>query len=596
MLRKIPLLILFVCLFTRGGAQDMPDMWTKGAGKNTAHPGLKWFQEAKFGLFIHWGLYSKLAGRWNDSSYYGSGEWIMNRAKAPAAEYARVAQTFNPVGFDAQEWAKTAKEAGIKYMVITAKHHEGFSMFDSKVTDFDIMDASPYKKDPMKALSAACREQGIHFGFYYSQFLDWHEPNGGGNSWDFKNKEKDYQEYYRTKSIPQLKELLTNYGPLGLVWFDMPGGLTTEQTKQMIDSLRLLQPNCLFSSRVGHDLGDYRDFGDSELPPVPIAGAWESIYTHNDSWGYIQHDLNFKSPSEIIRLLSNVASKGGNLMLNVGPDGNGKWPVYSVVYLKATGKWLQVYGESIYGTTYGLIPAQPWGVTTSKPGKLFLHVWQMPDSKKLRVPGVTAKIKSIKILGTNKMLTWKQLPEETIIQLPLTLPDTRNTVLVVEYSGQQPDLSQLRTQTVSSEYPQAEVPAVWAVFNGRTKNKLFTYSHYFGDWKHDNCATGMLEANDALVFPLDIQDAGDYKVILDYACEPGSASQQAVVTVGGQQLPFLTLVTGTYESHKPMAFIQHAVGIIHIDKAGKQNLAVKPMPGNKNELCWLRKIILQPVK
>ncbi|MGN7823058.1 alpha-L-fucosidase [Chitinophaga sp. 22536] len=595
-MKRLVLLLWTVCWYPALFAQDMPDMWTKSGGNNPAHPGLKWFTGAKFGLFIHWGLYSKLGGRWKDSSYYGSGEWIMNRAKAPAKEYAAVAKTFNPQGFNAEEWANTASEAGVKYMVITAKHHEGFSMYDSKVTDFDIVDASPYGKDPMKALSKACRDKGIRFGFYYSQFLDWHEPNGGGNSWDFKTKDKDYQQYYRTKSIPQLRELLTNYGQLGLVWFDMPGGLTPEQTKQMIDSLRLLQPNCLFSSRVGHGLGDYRDFGDSEVPPVPITGAWESIYTHNDSWGYIQHDLNFKSPKEIIQLLSNVASKGGNLMLNVGPDGDGKWPQYSIDYLKATGRWLKQYGESIYGTTYGLIPAQPWGVTTSKPGKLFLHVWEMPADRQLRVPGVDAKVKSVKILGTGTTLNFRQQPGETTVQLPVTLPDTRNTVLVMEYGGNQSDRSQLRTQTVSSQYPQAEIPTVWAIYNGAAKNKLFTWSHYFGDWKHDNLAYDMTTPEDALVFPLDIQDAGDYRIVLEYACEQASASQQGVVTLNGQQLPFLTLFTGQFDSHKPMMFIRHAIGILNVDKPGINNLTVKPVSGNQKELFRLRKVILQPVK
>ncbi|NLR65618.1 alpha-L-fucosidase [Chitinophaga varians] len=595
-MKRLVLLLWTVCWYPALFAQDMPDMWTKSGGNNPAHPGLKWFTGAKFGLFIHWGLYSKLGGRWKDSSYYGSGEWIMNRAKAPAKEYAAVAKTFNPQGFNAEEWANIASEAGVKYMVITAKHHEGFSMYDSKVTDFDIVDASPYGKDPMKALSKACRDKGIRFGFYYSQFLDWHEPNGGGNSWDFKTKDKDYQQYYRTKSIPQLRELLTNYGQLGLVWFDMPGGLTPEQTKQMIDSLRLLQPNCLFSSRVGHGLGDYRDFGDSEVPPVPITGAWESIYTHNDSWGYIQHDLNFKSPKEIIQLLSNVASKGGNLMLNVGPDGDGKWPQYSIDYLKATGRWLKQYGESIYGTTYGLIPAQPWGVTTSKPGKLFLHVWEMPADRQLRVPGVDAKVKSVKILGTSTTLNFRQQPGETTVQLPVTLPDTRNTVLVMEYGGNQSDRSQLRTQTVSSQYPQAEIPTVWAIYNGAAKNKLFTWSHYFGDWKHDNLAYDMTTPEDALVFPLDIQDAGDYRIVLEYACEQASASQQGVVTLNGQQLPFLTLFTGQFDSHKPMMFIRHAIGILHVDKPGINNLTVKPVSGNQKELFRLRKVILQPVK
>ncbi|RFS21449.1 alpha-L-fucosidase [Chitinophaga silvatica] len=584
-----------ICLFHLSvSAQDMPDSWNKEAAA-TVHPGLKWFTDAKFGLFIHWGLYSKLGGRWKDSSYFGSGEWIMNRAQAPASEYAEIAKTFNPVDFNASEWATTAKEAGIKYLVITAKHHEGFSMFDSKVTNFDIIDASPYHKDPMKELAEACRQQGLRFGFYYSQYLDWHEPNGGGNTWDFNKSAKDYKQYYQSKSIPQLKELLNNYGPLGLIWFDMPGGLSESETKTMIDSLKVIQPTCLFSSRVGHGLGDYKDFGDSEVPPTPISGAWESIYTHNDSWGYIQHDMNFKSPTEIIRLLSNVASKGGNLMLNVGPDGNGKWPAYSILYLKETGKWLKKYGESIYGTTYGLIPAQPWGVSTSKPGKIYLHVWQVPSNKILRVHGLTAKIKSIAILGEKKPLAFKQSDTETQITLPQIWPDERNTVVEVVYDGYQQDLSQLRTQTVSNYYPQTEIPAVYAIFNGEAHIKQYTFSHYFGDWKHENCITDIKKPSDAVIFPLEVEEAGDYKVVLDYACEPESASQQGFVTLLGQQLPFQTLQTGTSDSHRPMIFIQHTVGIIHIEK-GKQNLAIRPATGNKQALFQLRKIILQPVK
>jgi alpha-L-fucosidase len=576
-------------------AQDMQQGWNKEA-VNKPHPGLNWFSSAKFGLFIHWGLYSELGGKWKDSSYYGSGEWIMQRAKAPAGEYAKVATSFNPTGFNAAQWAARAKAAGIKYLVITAKHHEGFSMFDSKVTDFDIVDATPYHKDPMKELADACRKEGLQFGFYYSQFLDWHEPDGGGNNWDFKNRKKDYRHYYQSKSIPQLKELLNNYGPLGIIWFDMPGGLSEQETKQMIDSLKAIQPSCLFSSRVGHGLGDYIDFGDSELPPTPIEGAWESIYTHNDSWGYIRHDMNFKSPAEIIRLLSNVASKGGNLMLNVGPDGKGEWPAYSIKYLEETGKWLQQYGESIYGTTHGSIPAQPWGVTTSKPGKLFLHVWQLPDNGQLRVPGLTARINSVKLLGTAIALPWKQSADETVITLPGEWPDKRNTVIQVEYSGQQPDYSQLRTQTVSRHYPQADISAIWAIYNGNAYTKQYTFSHYFGDWKHENCATGMVTASDAIIFPLEVQDEGDYKVILDYACEPANAGQQGTVTLLGQRLPFFTLATGVQNSHRPMIFIQHPVGIIHIEKPGKQNLTIRPVEGNRQALFQLKRIILEPVK
>ena len=193
-------------------------------------PDSQWFRDAKFGIFIHWGLYSELGNEWNGKSYYGAGEWLMNRAKIPAADYAHVADRFNPTGFDAGEWARFVKETGARYLVITAKHHEGFAMFGSKVSPFNIVDATPYRQDPMIKLAEACRRQGLKFGFYYSQFLDWHEPHGGGNNWDFNEEAKDYKSYYAGKSVPQIRELLSNYGPLGLVWFDMPGGLNREET------------------------------------------------------------------------------------------------------------------------------------------------------------------------------------------------------------------------------------------------------------------------------------------------------------------------------------------------------------------------------
>jgi len=408
--------LTFFVLSRAGYSQTMDEMWDSSS-ISKENPNLKWFKEAKFGLFIHWGLYSQLAGTWKGKNYYGSGEWIMSQARIPVKEYAKVANDFNPVNFNAGEWAQLAKDAGIKYIVITAKHHEGFAMYDSKVSNFNIVKATPYKKDPMKALALATAKRGIHFGFYYSQFQDWHEPNGGRNSWDFDESKKDYKKYYREKAIPQLKELLTNYGPLGIVWFDTPGGLTKEETRNLVDSLHMLQPNSLFSSRVGQGLGDYKDFGDSEVPPIPIKGAWESIYTHNDSWGYIKHDMNFKTPKIIIQLLANVASKGGNLMLNVGPDGSGNIPKYSIQFLKETGKWLQKNGESIYGTTYGLIPEQPWGVSTSKPGKQFLHVFRRPHNGKLWVPDFMGKVTKVYALSGKQNLKWKKSGNDVIIDL-----------------------------------------------------------------------------------------------------------------------------------------------------------------------------------
>lgn len=574
--------------------KGMDEMWDK-ASTGKEHPHIQWFKDAKFGMFIHWGLYSKLAGEWKGKRYYGSGEWIMNQAKIPADEYAQVAQNFNPVDFDAEVWAKLAKDAGIRYMVITAKHHEGFAMYDSKVSDFDIIDASPYKIDPMKALAKATRKQDIQFGFYYSQFQDWHESNGGKNNWDFDESKKNYQKYYKEKAIPQLKELLTNYGPLGIVWFDTPGGMTKEQTQQFIDELRVLQPNSLFSSRVGQGLGDYRDFGDSEVPPAPIQGAWESIYTHNDSWGYIEHDMNFKSSAEIIRLLANVASKGGNLMLNVGPDGKGNIPSYSVKHLRETGKWLQKYGESIYGTTYGFIPKQPWGVTTSKPGKLFLHVINKPKNGKILIPGFTNQVSDIYAMDDQCKVNWDKNGSDIFIDVPLIENDNPNKVFVIEYKGQAQDYNLITPPTVSPQYEINDLNAVHAKTTGNANVQSITYSHYFGDWKHATCIMEMKNPGDVATFEMRITAPGDYRIILEYACPQESAKQEGSIKINGEKYLFRTLRTSAYDKHSPLMFIKHPVAITSISQPGRYTLAIHPLQQGK-ELFKLKTILLEPLQ
>ncbi|MBO9617636.1 MAG: alpha-L-fucosidase [Niabella sp.] len=594
-MKRILFIVCFAVTCFATGAQGMEEMWDSTASKKE-HPDIQWFKDAKFGLFIHWGLYSKLAGTWQGKNYYGSGEWIMNQAKIPVREYEQVAATFNPVNFNADEWAQLAKDAGVKYMVITAKHHEGFSMFDSKVTHFDIVDATPYKKDPMKALSEAARKRGIQFGFYYSQFQDWHEPNGGRNTWDFDESKKDYQQYYREKAIPQLKELLTNYGPLGIVWFDTPGGMTKEQTQRFINELRKLQPKSLFSSRVGQGLGDYKDFGDSEVPPVPIAGAWESIYTHNDSWGYIAHDMNFKSSDEIIKLLANVASKGGNLMLNVGPDGLGNIPYYSVKYLKATGEWLKRNGESIYASTAGFIPAQPWGVTTAKPGRLFLQVLNRPANDTVLVPGFINTVSKVYALDGKMRLPFVKKGTDLYVNMA-TVKNVHcpSTVLVVEYKGAASAYNATAPVTVSAAFENNMIDAIFAKTNGNAKVQSLTYSHYFGDWKHTTCVTDMLDPGDAAGFAVRITDPGDYKLLLEYACPQESANQEGSLEIGDKTFLFRTLRTSEYDHKAPLLFIKHPVAIFTVAKPGIYRIVVKPFKQGK-ELFKLKSIIVEPIK
>jgi alpha-L-fucosidase len=587
------LFVLFLAITGSVNAQDT-ESWDKTvSGKE--HPNIQWFKDAKFGMFIHWGLFSQTGGTWQGKNYYGISEWLMNRGKIPAAEYATIAKSFNPTKFNAKQWAQIAKDAGMKYMVVTAKHHEGFAMFDSKVSDFNIVKATPYGKDPMKELSQAVRDAGLQFGFYYSQYLDWHEPNGGGNRWDFDDSKKDYALYYKTKSIPQIKELVSNYGPLGLLWFDQSGGLDKEGTQKLINEVRAIQPGCLISSRVGNGLGDFKDYGDGEVPAIVTApGAWEALFTHNDSWGYSRFDYNFKTPKEIIQLLATVSSKGGNLILNVGPDSTGQIPAYSVKYLHQVGQWLKVNGESIYGSTKGFIGPQPWGVSTSKPGKLFLHVFMRPRNGIILVPQMQQTVKKVYLLAGKQVLKSAKKGGDLLINLP-ALRDDKNTVIVVEYTGKATSLNPDAPVMVSAQYTTNPVDAINAHTSGNSQVKSITSSHYFGDWKHTTCVTNMTAPADVTIFTTRVTEPCDYKLILEYNCPPAQAGQEGVMNINGKDYQFQTLAVSDYDSHKPLLFIQQPVAITTITKAGIYNISIRPLQQGK-ELFKLKTIWMEPVK
>jgi len=581
MARRLQIFILLAGLFVLRPADAAPDT--------------QWFGDAKFGIFIHWGLYSELGNEWKGKSYYGSGEWIMNRAKIPAAEYAQTAAEFNPTNFNAADWARFVKESGARYLVITAKHHEGFAMFDSKASPFNIVDATPYHQDPMTALAAACRSDGLKFGFYYSQFLDWHEPDGGGNTWDFPKDKKNYQKYYAEKSIPQIQELLSNYGPLDLIWFDMPGGLNRTQTLAFMAQVRQLQPDCLISSRVGNGLGDFRDLGDSELPSRVMDGPWEALFTHNDSWGFVKNDFDFKSPREILHLLAYTSARGGNLILNVGPDGTGRIPEISQRYLRQVGRWLAVNGESIFATTHSPIPDQPWGVATLKTNRLFLHVFERPRDGIIFVPGFDARSKRAVMLVNGRRLKWEQVGDDLKIHLPAELPDADDTVVAVDFTGTLHDSWKTSPAIVSRQFDSFSVNADQSQTTGQTKLATVTSSRYFGNWKHDACAENMQTPADGATFSLRFLEPGDYRVTLEYACPAADKGREGVVEVSGQSLGFESLLTGEYNSHDPLIFIRQDIGIVSIQTPGPVSLSVHPK-NDGAELFWLRRISLEPVQ
>jgi alpha-L-fucosidase len=418
---------------------------------------LKWFRDARFGLMIHWGLYSVPAGEWKGKLIPGLGEWIMNRARIPVSEYEQLAPQFNPVKFDADAWVRMARDAGMKYIVITSKHHDGFAMYGSKASKYNIVDATPFRRDVMKELAAATQRYGLKLCFYYSQTQDWHEADAVGNDWDFAPEvKKDFARYLEEKVKPQVTEILTNYGPIGLIWFDTPRNITKEQSQELVDLVHKLQPDCLVSGRVGHGLGDYDSAGDNQISVGQVKRDWETPVTMNDTWGFKRDDQNWKPTNILIQQLVQVSSRGGNYLLNVGPTSEGLIPQPSVERLAEVGQWLKINHEAVYGTAPSPFPYElPWGLLTTKPGRVFLHVFKWPQ-KPLVIYGLKSKVIRAYLLADKKGLKFTQQSNAGMdhyslnLELPSSPPDKNDSVIVLEVNGkteadtsllQQPDFS-----------------------------------------------------------------------------------------------------------------------------------------------------------
>jgi alpha-L-fucosidase len=408
---------------------------------------MAWFRQARFGMFIHWGVYSVPAGEWKGKTNYG--EWFLEETKMPVSGYEKFARQFNPVKFDAKEWVQIAKNAGMKYIVITSKHHDGFGMFRSSLTDWCIK-STPFQRDPLKELSLACRKAGITLCFYHS-IMDWHHPDWGTRRAynDLATGTPD-MDRYTTYMKGQLKELLTGYGPLGILWFDgeWESPWTHERGADLYNYVRRLQPRIIVNNRVGKGragmagmdkdkgVGDYGT-PEQEIPPTGFGPGvdWESCMTMNNHWGYNKADQNWKSARTLIRNLIDCASKGGNYLLNVGPTSEGLIPDPSVERLAAIGAWMKANSQAIYGTSASPFKQLAWGKCTQKPGILYLHVYDWPANGELLVP-ISNPVKRAYLLGErSKKLTVQSSTNGQLLLVPATAPDANATVVVVEIKG-----------------------------------------------------------------------------------------------------------------------------------------------------------------
>jgi alpha-L-fucosidase len=463
------------------------EMW--GGTRAVAYPLTnrnRWYHDSKYGMFIHWGLYSKLAGVWDGRAYHGISEWIQFQARIPSEDYARTARRFNPSVFDPSAWVKLAKEAGMRYIVITAKHHDGFALFKSAASPFNMADATPCGIDALAELAEACRKGGVPLGFYYSQTQDWHEPDALGNSWEPLQAAHDFPAYLEKKALPQIRELLTGYGNVPLLWFDTPGPITAEQSRRIIAEVRRHQPDCLVNSRLGNGLGDYETLGDQEIPNVSKEGVWETIDTHNDTWGFSAHDCCWKSPAAIAMRLVNVVSRGGCYVLNVGPDSDGRIPQLCAAILREVGAWLDEAAEAVYAAAPSPIDAPPWGACTAKGNRLFLHVFTWPADGRLVVPGVFSGNPRAKMLtGARTELSAVVAEDHLTLCLPGDVPQT--LVPIVELICDSLP-ARLPTRMALGGYVNI-FHAAAAAIDGCEKLK-HSWMEKFGDWKHAECLTG----------------------------------------------------------------------------------------------------------
>ena len=571
---------------------------------------IQWWREAKFGMFIHWGVYSTAGGEWKGKKVSGYAEHLMRKEKISRTEYLQLANIFNPVKFNADEWVRTAKQAGMKYMIITSKHHDGFAMFPSEVSDFNIKKQTPFQHDPMAELSAACKKYGLKFGFYYSHAFDWEYPDAPGNDWEYKNPGGDLnlyggrewydlhpellekaKKYVDGKAIPQIRELLRKYHP-DILWFDTPQKLPLSENIRILKSIREIDSNVVVNGRLvrfaDSNFGDYKNTADRPAEFYPVTGDWEAIPTTNESYGYHKFDSSHKPVSHFIRLLASAASRGGNLLMNIGPKGDGTFDQPDKKILEGIGKWMEKNNESIYGTTASGLALQSWGVTTMKKSKLYLHVFRWPTDGKLYIGGLSGDPGSAHLLGVpaTKLPIIILNTTDVYIKLPLKAPDTINTVIVLELKRKfHPDVTVYINDSIRFIAPNSRQDRLLA-YDATQQGKGFS----FGDGKTDRYyVEGWKSKEQNLTWDFRTDKAADFKIVIKYLAPKESAGGSYALNFDDHYAERTVRTT-----EKNTDVVTEEILTLHAD-AGIHSMKISPLSFGKSELMKLLEIQLIPL-
>jgi len=504
---------------------------------------MAWWRDARFGMFVHWGVYSYLGGDWQGKPYNGYAEHIQRMAKIPIPVYRQeVAGHFNPTNFNADEWIHRAKETGMGYFIITAKHHDGFAMWPTKVNDYNIVAATPWHHDPMADLRAACKKYGVKFGFYYSHAFDWGDEDAPGNDWDYNNPggdkslhgakwwEKDPEflakarKYVDEKAIPQILELIRDYDP-DILWFDTPQKLPPEENRRVLAAVRRAKPSLLVNGRLVNGAGDYASTSDRPAEFPPHDDDWEGIPTTNESYGYNQNDHSHKTVAHFIRVLAKAAARGGNILMNIGPRGDGTLDPADLTILQGIGDWWQFNGESIRGTTRTPLAVQAWGESTRKGNTLYLHVFDWPRDGRLVVGGLQTDISKAWLLADAKQpLKFTRNGMDLTLTVPAVTPDAVDTVIAVECADEpQTDKARLLAANVGTN-------------TLRTFDANLIGSLGFGSGKKNSAwVNNWTNKTEAVVWPVRIKEKATFAVSVVYDAPVGQKSQGLVEGDAGKE-------------------------------------------------------------